>query len=39
MAREEKVLAKLDELAQTIARISIQLDSLTREIDRMRGED
>lgn len=39
MAREEKVLDKLDELAHTIARISTQLDSLTREIDRMRGED
>jgi len=39
MAREEKVLAKLDELASTISRISIQLDSLAREIDRMRGED
>ena len=39
MAREEKVLAKLDDLASTIARISTQLDSLAREIDRMRGED
>lgn len=39
MAREEKVLAKLDELASTISRISLQLDSLAREIDRMRGGD
>lgn len=39
MAREEKVLDKLDELAQTIARISTQLDTLARDIDRMRGED
>lgn len=39
MAREEKVLAKLDELAQAISRISTQLDTLTREIDRMRGGD
>lgn len=39
MAREEKVLAKLDELASTISRISLQLDSLAREIDRMRGDD
>jgi hypothetical protein len=39
MQREEKVLAKLDELAQTISRISTQLDTLTRDIDRMRGND
>ena len=39
MQREEKVLAKLDELAQTISRISTQLDTLTRDIDRMRGSD
>ena len=39
MAREEKVLDKLDELAQTIARISTQLDTLARDIARMRGED
>jgi hypothetical protein len=39
MRREEKVLAKLDEMSQTILRISTQLDSLAREIDRMRGED
>jgi len=36
MAREEKVLAKLDELSQTIMRISGQLDSLVKEIDRLR---
>ncbi len=39
MRREEKVLSKLDEMSQTILRISTQLDSLAREIDRMRGED
>ena len=39
LQREEKVLAKLDELAQTISRISTQLDTLTRDIDRMRGND
>lgn len=39
MAREEKVLAKLDDLSQTIMRISSQLDSLVREIDRLRNED
>lgn len=39
MQREEKVLAKLDDLSQTIMRISAQLDSLVKEIDRLRGED
>lgn len=39
MSREEKVLAKLDELAQTISRISTQLDTLARDIDRMQGRD
>ena len=39
MAREEKVLAKLDDLSQTIMRISSQLDSLVREIDRVRNEN
>jgi len=39
MAREEKVLAKLDDLSQTIMRISSQLDSLVREIDRLRKDD
>lgn len=39
MAREEKVLAKLDDLSQTIMRISSQLDSLVREIDRLRNEN
>jgi hypothetical protein len=39
MRREEMVLAKLDEMSKTILRISTQLDSLAREIDRMRGED
>ena len=38
MQREEKVLAKLDDLSQTIMRISAQLDSLVKEIDRLRGE-
>ena len=39
MAREEKVLAKLDELSQTIMRISGQLDSLVKEIDRLRDSE
>jgi len=39
MAREEKVLAKLDDLSQTIMRISSQLDSLVREIDRLRKDE
>ena len=39
MAREEKVLAKLDDLSQTIMRISSQLVSLVREIVRLRNED
>ena len=39
MAREEKVLTKLDDLSQTIMRISTQIESLAREIDRMRNED
>jgi hypothetical protein len=39
MKREEMVLSKLDEMSKTILRISTQLDSLAREIDRMRGED
>ena len=39
MAREEKVLTKLDDLSQTIMRISSQLDSLVREIDRLRKDE
>lgn len=36
MKREDTLLEKLDELAKTMARISSQLESLTREIDRIR---
>lgn len=37
--REERLLNKLDEIAKTQSSIVSQLESLAREIDRMRGED
>lgn len=37
--REERLLQKLDEISKTQSSIVLQLESLAREIDRMRGND
>lgn len=37
--REERLLNRLDDIAKTQVSIVMQLESLAKEIDRMRGED